>query len=195
MEGTPKFCNICGQPMGNTDNGPGTMQQAPMQYQKAKTGNKTILIGIAVVAIAVLVLILIFSGGGSDEKDYTKLIDNYFSAVEKSDEKAILSMIPDDFLEYYKENMGTDMPLDVFDGLYSYYGNKITSWKITSATEITGDDLVTGLNTLEIKESRVKGAYDLIVEVVFGGPDYTSTETVNISVLKIDGNWSLVSVY
>ncbi|MDD4189033.1 MAG: hypothetical protein PHX37_02990 [Eubacteriales bacterium] len=195
MEGSPKFCGVCGQPIGEGNNGADAMQPAPVQYQKAKVKSKTLLIGVAVAAIAILALVLIFSGGGSDEKGYTKLIDNYFSAVEKNNEKAVKALIPDDFIKFYEDNLGTDLTLDVVDNLYYSYGNKITSWEITSATEIKGDDLSVGLNALGIKESRVKGAYDLAIKVVFGGPDDFSTETVEISTINMDGKWSLIGVY
>lgn len=171
-----------------------------------KTKNKNTIIGLAACGIVVLLLIIILAVA-LGQKPYEKPIKSLFTAIEKTDGKALENAFPDYMNEMAEDNMDDDkydslteyyeeaLLEDLHDSLEDEYGKNIKiTYKIIKAKELKNSDL-------HDLEDRAEDYYDEKIDVSKGykvkikakikGKDDDETNTDWIDVYKIDGKWCI----
>lgn len=167
----------------------GPVYQAP---QKSKTGPIIgIVVGGLVLIIGIIVLALVLmSGSGSQAKNgydtYEELIEDYYVAFERGDERAIEAMMSAEIAEYSMQDEDTDNVCEALDYWYDYYGYNVSSWEITNITEENLDEYI--FNDMGWNVTRF-----LDVETT---AMISSTEVViDVMVLELGGKWYLLSTW
>ena len=176
--------------------------------EKAKKDPKIAIIGIgAVVAVLVLAIVLsvVFSGPA-----YKGAIDNYFAVISKGEFNRIEKMAPKEYWDYMEEEMDMDIDdyLDqiedneLYDTMMEFlelqYGDNIQiSYKILEADELSKKKLDTVRDGLkenyDIAKKSVTEGYKVEVEATIKGDDDEESEEQDMIVVKISGNWYVVS--
>ncbi len=165
---------------------------------------KFIVPAVAVVAVVVLLIVLL---GGSG---YTKAIDNMIDFTFKGKVAKFESLAPAAFWEYIEEEYDADlddikddledMMEDALDDLEDEYGNHVKiKYEVKKEKELSEKKLkklAEALDdTYDIDSKSVKAAYDLKVEMSIEGDDDDDEQDMEMTVVKIGGNWYIVSYY
>lgn len=135
-----------------------------------------------------------------DEEDkkesYSKVVDNYFKGMEKADAEMYLKAYPD-FI-YSDEDIDDDDMEDMLEMFEDEYGENIKiSYEITDETEIEKEDLENVEKyVLERYDEEVKisGGYEVEVEATIKGDDDEDTDTNDMYIYKVDGEWVYLNV-
>lgn len=217
-----KFCEECGSPLEENASFCENCGTAVPQEVAAPAGNvftkfvdrlksdkkfAIIVGGIAVALVLVIVLICVFAGGGSS---YSKALDNYFAVMGKGETKKIEALAPPEYWEYLEDEEDQDMD-DVIDSFEDYwdeysdymedeYGKNIKiSYEILDEKELSEKKLE-GIgealeDTYDIDAKDVTAGYDLELEVTIKGSEDDDSEETEMSVVKINGDWYVISWY
>lgn len=210
------FCTSCGQVLEVTQAQPETpaggksiIDNINMDNIKNLKNNPKFntYVGMGIVGILALIVLIIFislvSGGG-----YKKPLDNYFKGVEKGQGKYIQKAFSKDLLKLMEEGFDDeDVDMDDYfddiadtfnDLLEEDYGKiKSISYKITDKKKLSDkklkaikDDLKDTYDTSKIKVTK---GYKLEIDVKVKGKDDKDTEDIELTVAKVNGDWTLIS--
>jgi|GEM_PF-3956617 len=200
-----KFCTNCGAQFGAP--APAAPAAAAGGAVAVATKKKTKLLPIiiiaAIVVIAAIVLIIVLGGGGKG--GYEKVIDSYFTAFEKGDEKAVVKLIYPTMIETYKLYMGDDEEdlVEIFDPYYDIYKSKVKSYEIKDTEEVDKkelkemqDDLkdaaaAAALMGQKIKVKNLQAAVTVEVEANIKGEGDCDFE---FGLVKTGGKWYIASI-
>lgn len=174
--------------------------------KKSKNGGVGIVIGaIAVVALVGVLAVSLLGGGG-----YKKAINNYVDFTYKGDVSKLSSLAPSSYWENIEEEHDMkvkdilDEKEEVFESLKEemedYYGEKIkVSYKVIEEEKMEKDDLKEVKEHLkdyyDIPKKSVTDAYELEIELSIKGSEDEDEEEIDAVVVKIDGDWYLLSEY
>lgn len=211
-----KVCGACGIPFGEET---APAQERPIEatpaapVEEKKRGDFSLdkkflpVIGAAAVAfIAVIVLLisLIFSGG------YKTAVDNYLDVVARGKVSKLDDLAPKAYWEWYEDEYDKDFDDikeeyednvdDMLDELEDEYGKRIrVSYKVEDKDALSKkklEKLAEALNDrYDIKESSVKKAYELELEMTIKGSEDDEDTEITLTVVKIGSEWYPISFY
>lgn len=171
--------------------------------------NKNKKIGsIAIIAAAVIVLI--GAGSVANAGAYKKPIKNYYAAIEKQDgkkyKKAVgktLVSVMEDLYEgtgngkEHADELFDQLIESQYDNLVDEYGKKLKiSYKLGDKEKLDKDELKEMKKTFKDtfdKKVKISKGYEIEAEVTYKGKDDKETKDVNLSVIKLDGEWIMVT--
>lgn len=214
-----KFCANCGNQM--MDNAvvcpacgtPAEAQAAPAAAPAAKKVDpKIIKLGaIAVAAVAVIAIIIaIIVGAGNN---YKKAINNYLDYALKCDVKKVEKLAPKMYWDYCEENKlfnikDKDELNEAYEevleerkeALEDEYGKNVKySYKITDVDELSDKKVSEYAGALkdkyDIAKKKVTKGYEVEFDITVKGKEDEDDDEMTLTVLKIDGNWYVVSAY
>lgn len=220
LEDNAAFCTACGTKF---DVAPATAEKADdnasiLDKFKANANaegikklqanpNFTKYVGIGVVAIAAIIIICILCsilGSG-----WKKPIKNYFKGIEEKDGETYMSAYHE--IELKQERKANDWSTKEqeksyknsakfqYNALKKEYGSDLKiSVKFDDKEKIDKDDLKDYEEALEHnwdKKLKIAKGYIVEGEVKIKGDDDKDTEDFEFYVLKIDGDWAIVSEY
>lgn len=184
----------------------------PEQPPKKKKTGLIILIIVLVVLIvggAVVGTIFLLKNKDKDDKDKTKgdsaesTVSAYYDAILNGDVDAMMSLVPDNYLDYMVETYDIDKDA-VKDELQTLMEDELADWEDDYGAnieltvkcndeEVAEQSEVDELND-ELEESgwdfTITEGYTYSVDVTFNGDDDEYTETYDdVAVLKVDGKW------
>ena len=178
----------------------------PEQPPKKKKTGLIILIIVLVVLIvggAVVGTIFLLKNKDKDDKDKTKgdsaesTVSAYYDAILNGDVDAMMSLVPDNYLDYMIETYDIDEDA-VKDELQTLMEDELADWEDDYGANIEltvkcNDEEVAELND-QLDESgwdfTLTEGYTDSVDVTFNGDDDEYTETYDdVAVLKVDGKW------
>ncbi|MFT3950515.1 MAG: zinc ribbon domain-containing protein [Oscillospiraceae bacterium] len=158
--------------------------------------NRNKIIGIAAIAVVAIIVLCILAsllGGG-----YKKPIDNLFKGMEKGDEDKFFSAFPkeaEDQFKSYSSILGSSSSFldSITDELEDKYGDDIKiSYKVKDKDKMDKDDLDDLEDDYKDKydeKVKITKGYELTLDVTIKGDDDKDTDDMDITVLKIDGDW------
>lgn len=196
------FCKECGAPIGTAQKGSDKLAAVPSYSIRSSQRNR--IVGIAAVGIvAVVVIVLLFAllGGRSYKSTVTKFLDATF----KADAKTILSLMPDDMVDYMLDDIGYDRAdmndvldelseelQDQIDYITRYFGDDWTvSYEILSAENISAKELRELKSDYEEYDVAVSAAKNVEVTVTVKAADMETSNTIKIPVVKVGRAWYL----
>lgn len=169
-----------------------------------KTKNKNTIIGLAACGAALLIVIIILVSMLA-KKPYEKPIGYLFTAIEKSDGKAMEKALPDYMNEAAEDNMDDSkydslaeyyedvMLEDLHDGLEDDYGKNVKiSYKLIKSKEMKKselNDLEDSVENYYDEKVDVQKGYKVKIKAKIKGKDDDDTDTTWVDVYKIDGKW------
>ena len=184
----------------------------PEQPPKKKKTGLIILIIVLVVLIvggAVVGTIFLLKNKDKDDKDKTKgdsaesTVSAYYDAILNGDVDAMMSLVPDNYLDYMIETYDIDEDA-VKDELQTLMEDELADWEDDYGAnieltvkcndeEVAEQSEIDDLND-ELEESgwdfTITEGYTYSVDVTFNGDDDEYTETYDdVAVLKVDGKW------
>ncbi len=184
----------------------------PEQPPKKKKTGLIILIIVLVVLIvggAVVGTIFLLKNKDKDDKDKTKgdsaesTVSAYYDAILNGDVDAMMSLVPDNYLDYMIETYDIDEDA-VKDELQTLMEDELADWEEDYGAnieltvkcndeEVAEQSEIDDLND-ELEESgwdfTITEGYTYSVDVTFNGDDDEYTETYDdVAVLKVDGKW------
>lgn len=175
--------------------------------QKAKS-NPIKLIIPAVAVVAVVVLLIVLLGGGAS---YTKAIDNLIEVFFEGKIEKLESLAPAAYWEYMEDEWDMDLDdlsdeledalEDMMDMYEDEYGDNIkVTYEVAKEKELSEKKVGKIADALEdtydIDADSVTAVYDLDVELTISGDeDEDDDDEVEMSAVKIDGKWYLISYY
>ncbi len=213
-------CPNCGAPVGSPAPAAYSAPSAPAPTAYAapeasdagattpKSGNTAtyIRIGIvAVIAIIVIALVVVFFGGhDKDDKDdietkpsYETPIDNMFEGLEKKDSDKFLSAYPKFISDRVEDWYGDfdDHMDDMYDSLVDDYGKNIKiSYKVIDKKKINKDNLEyyeDDIMYMFDEKVDVSAGYEVEIETKIKGKDDEEEDDMDLTILKIDGDWCI----
>ena len=184
----------------------------PEQPPKKKKTGLIILIIVLVVLIvggAVVGTIFLLKNKDKDDKDKTmgdsaeSTVSAYYDAILNGDVDAMMSLVPDNYLDYMIETYDIDEDA-VKDELQTLMEDELADWEDDYGAnieltvkcndeEVAEQSEIDDLND-ELEESgwdfTITEGYTYSVDVTFNGDDDEYTETYDdVAVLKVDGKW------
>ena len=167
--------------------------------QAAKKDKKLWAIAAGAIVAAILVIwgLIALLGGGGYKQPIDDMIDMQMGKASKAQikrmfpkemiEEADLDM--DDYWDEYK-----DSKEDMLEELEDQFGKNVKiSYKITDKEKWDKDDLEEAAELLneayDIKESKVKAAYELEIEMKIKGRDDSDETETTLNVIKIGSKW------
>ena len=184
----------------------------PEQPPKKKKTGLIILIIVLVVLIvggAVVGTIFLLKNKDKDDKGKTKgdsaesTVSAYYDAILNGDVDAMMSLVPDNYLDYMIETYDIDEDA-VKDELQTLMEDELADWEEDYGANI---ELTVKCNDEEVAEQSevdelndqleesgwdftITEGYTYSVDVTFNGDDDEYTETYDdVAVLKVDGKW------
>lgn len=198
-----EFCVECGALIGTAHKNPGGQATASSYPVQTNQRNRTIgIAAVAVLAVIVVLLIIVLFGGRSYKATVTKFMDATF----KADAKAMLSIIPDEMVDYMLDETGYDRSdmKDILDELGEGLQDELDyiSWYLddedwTSSYKITGVEDVSAKKLREIKadyeeyDIKVSAAKNVEVTTTLQTKDTEYSNTVEVPIIKIGRSWYL----
>lgn len=193
--GEERFCTKCGTPV----------EDAPLAAPVAVPAKKkTVVAGIAIAVVAIIMIAAavfgatkLFGGGNISEE---KIIEKYVNSMVKMDFKTILSLIPDEMIDYIVAENGygsrKEMIADIEEEVsveeeYGISFNDIdVDYEIVSESKIIGDDFrdlcedFEEIETLKITQAK---EYEVEVTVNVLGEKYS--DTMDVLLIKVGNSW------
>ena len=164
---------------------------------------------VLIVGGAVVGTIFLLKNKDKDDKDKTKgdsaesTVSAYYDAILNGDVDAMMSLVPDNYLDYMIETYDIDEDA-VKDELQTLMEDELADWadayganiELTvkcNDEEVAEQSEIDDLND-ELEESgwdfTITEGYTYSVDVTFNGDDDEYTETYDdVAVLKVDGKW------
>ena len=150
------------------------------------------IIAVAAVAAIAVIIACFFIFGGRGYKDVVK---DYFKAIEKADAKLMMDLLPDDLVkavmkeeDMTKKEMTEELQ-DSLDDMSDYYD--IVEYEITDTEEFDKDDLKELKEDYEDYDVKVKDAMVVEVEVTMEVYGMETTQTMELTLIKVGGSWYL----
>ncbi len=193
-----EFCTNCGAKLRKSI--PTKTSAVSVSTQDDKN-RKVGIIAVAVAVVFVIILAFVIFGGRS----YKTTIDKFMEAEFDADAKAIFDLMPEKMLDYAMEQDGYDSDdledlidevneelQDQMDSLDSYLGEGWTSsYEITDEEDIKGDDLDDIKEAYEEADIKISAAKDVEVEITVTSDETESSNSLNISLIKVGRSWYL----
>lgn len=194
------YANQTTIPPNNTDmnnmypNGMSPAFAVPVKNANSKIG--MIAFALIVVLIVFLSYILIFKNilGGT----YKTPIKNYVSAIEDQDIKKLYKALPDYQVKEMKAEIADSYDGDasvLWDDLMGLGGLDITytlDYTIDDKEKLDKDELEVIKEDIEYyydEKVKVTAGYDLEIELIIGVYGIDQSETLSMTVVKMDGKW------
>ncbi len=198
------FCSECGAKLQTTSQSANPVPEAdvntaaPMPVQQKQ---KNRIIGIAAVAVLVIVVIvlgvLIFGG-----RSYKSAVKQFMKGTFEGDAKAIMKVLPKDYLNVMMEEEGYDSKKEAQEDLQKQLDRTIKllnqqfddwkySYEITETEDYSKKDLKDLNEDLEEYGIQAKAAKDVTVDVTLKSKDGKETNDQEVTVIKIGGSWYL----
>lgn len=193
-----EFCANCGAKLNKSTS---TRTAAVSLVTQNDKNRKVGMIAVVVVVVLVIILGVVLFGGRS----YKATVKNFVDATFDADAKAIVDLMPEEVITYALEQEGYESgelndfidegdealqeQLDSLDG-YLGEGWKI-SYNITDDGDIKGDDLDDVKDAYEDVDVKVSAAKNVEVEITVKGNETESSNTLDISLVKIGRSWYL----
>jgi len=172
------------------------MKNEDVEQNKETTGEgkKKIAIigGIIAVAIVVVILFIALLGGG-----YKKPLDNYFSGIQKTNEKTYLKAYPEFAKDDLEDKYDKEYLEDVKENFEKEYGDKLKiSYKVLDKTKLDKDDLKSAKESLEKKyddeKIKVTEGYEAAVKITIKGSDEKDVTYTSFKLYKVNGKWCML---
>lgn len=192
------FCAGCGAKL-NEDQP--LSSDTPLVVNSGEKNRKIGMIAVCVIAVLLIGLLFILFGGRGYKTTVKKFVDAQFDA----DAKAIMQLIPDKMIDYVMEDEGYDEDdWDQFieegneslesamDSIDRYFGDDWkVSYEITDTEDVKGDDLADLKEDYKDIGIKVSAAKTVEVELTVKADETESSNTVDISLIKIGRSWYL----
>lgn len=134
----------------------------------------------------------------SVSSSYEEPIKNMIEGLSEANSSKFLKAFPS-FISDYMKDIFTDKYLETtLKTAEEEYGKNVKmTYKITDKTEIDSDELKEmeeAVKTNFDKEIKITKGYELGIEVTTKGDDEEDTETDEMNVYEIDGNWYILDI-
>ena len=167
-----------------------------VELGKETTGgnNKKIAIigGIVAAVIVVVIAFIALLGGG-----YKKPLDNYFSGIQKTNEKTYLKAYPEFAKDDLEDKYDKEYLEDMKENFEKEYGDKLKiSYKVLDKTKLDKDDLKSAKESLEKKyddeKIKITDGYEVAVKITIKGSDDKEVTYTSFKVYKVNGKWCML---
>lgn len=209
---TAAFCKKCGTRLNgqakpaikktvqsSVKNQPQTKRPIP-KYSR-RQNKKVGLIAAIVITVVVLIGVFALFGGRS----YKATIRKFVNATYDVNAGAIFDLVPDDVIDYMLEDDGYDRDdledltddankelQDMIDQIERYIGKDWKlSYKIANVEKVTGDDLEDLKKDYKKMGVKVSAAKTVKAELTVKYGETESSNTMNISLIKVGRSWYL----
>ena len=178
-----KYCSKCGKALNE-------------KSTAKKNREKGIVLALCVI---VAVVLLVYTLGG---RSYKKTIDTFVTSQFAVDAQSIVELLPEKVLDKELEETGyskTELVEETNDSLKKqvdyidqYLGDDWKlSYKMTNVEDVTGDDLNDLKSNYEDINVKVSAAKTVEVEFTLKGDETEISNTLEVSVIKVDRSWYL----
>ena len=178
-----KYCSKCGKALNE-------------KSTAKKNREKGIVLALCVI---VAVVLLVYTLGG---RSYKKTIDTFVTSQFAVDAQSIVELLPEKVLDKELEETGyskTELVEETNDSLKKqvdyidqYLGDDWKlSYKMTNVEDVTGDDLNDLKSNYEDINVKVSAAKPVEVEFTLKGDETEVSNSLEISVIKVDRSWYL----
>ena len=196
------FCKECGAPIGTAQKDSDKLTAVPSYAIQSSQRNRVVgIAAVGVVAVVVIVMLFALLGGRSYKSTVTKFLDATF----KADAKTILSLMPDDMIDYMLDDIGYDRAdmNDALDELSEELQDEINyityylgddwkvSYEILGAEDISAKELRELKSDYEEYDVTVSAAKNVEVTVTIKAADTETSNTIEIPVIKVGRSWYL----
>lgn len=193
-----EFCTNCGAKLNKSTS---TRTAAVSLVTQNEKNRKVGMIAVAVIVVLVIILGVVLFGGRSYKATVKKFVDATFDA----DAKAIVDLMPEEIITYALEqegyesgelndfiDEGDEALQEQLDSLNGYLGEgwKI-SYNITDEEDVKGDDLDDVKDAYEDVDIKVSSAKNVEIVITVSGDETESSNTLDISLIKIGRSWYL----
>ena len=164
-----KYCSKCGKALN---------EKSPAK----KNREKGIVLAVCVI---VAVVLLVYTLGG---RSYKKTIDTFVTSQFAVDAQSIVELLPEKVVDKALEETGyskTELVDEANDSL------KKLSYKMTNVEDVTDDDLDDLKSNYEDINVKVSAAKTVEVEFTLKGDETEVSNSLEISVIKVDRSWYL----
>lgn len=178
-----KYCSKCGKALNE-------------KSTAKKNREKGIVLALCVI---VAVVLLVYTLGG---RSYKKTIDTFVTSQFAVDAQSIVELLPEKVLDKELEETGyskTELVEETNDSLKKqvdyidqYLGDDWKlSYKMTNVEDVTDDDLDDLKSNYEDINVKVSAAKTVEVEFTLKGDETEVSNSLEISVIKVDRSWYL----
>ena len=178
-----KYCSKCGKALNE-------------KSTAKKNREKGIVLALCVI---VAVVLLVYTLGG---RSYKKTIDTFVTSQFAVDAQSIVELLPEKVLDKELEETGyskTELVEETNDSLKKqvdyidqYLGDDWKlSYKMTNVEDVTGDDLNDLKSNYEDINVKVSAAKTVEVEFTLKGDETEISNSLEVSVIKVDRSWYL----
>jgi hypothetical protein len=147
-----------------------------------------IILLITLVATCVLFLAGLVSGDDSAEN----LVNTWVTAINEDDPRRLLSVFPEIYIdgEYMIPDFAEDYMDNCRDRLAKEYGD---DFRVSAAVKdvTSADDSQKDLLSMIYEEAdiTIKRCKSIVIELTIAGSKKSGTETITLSMIKVDGEW------
>ena len=178
-----KYCSKCGKALN---------EKSPAK----KNREKGIVLALCVI---VAVVLLVYTLGG---RSYKKTIDTFVTSQFAVDAQSIVELLPEKVVDKALEETGyskTELVDEANDSLkkqvdfldQSLGDDWKLSYKMTNVEDVTDDDLDDLKSNYEDINVKVSAAKTVEVEFTLKGDETEVSNSLEISVIKVDRSWYL----
>ena len=178
-----KYCSKCGKALNE-------------KSKKKKNREKGIVLAVCVI---VAVVLLVYTLGG---RSYKKTIDTFVTSQFAVDAQSIVELLPEKVVDKALEETGyskTELVDEANDSLkkqvdsldQSLGDDWKLSYKMTNVEDVTDDDLDDLKSNYEDINVKVSAAKTVEVEFTLKGDETEVSNSLEISVIKVDRSWYL----
>ena len=178
-----KYCSKCGKALNE-------------KSTAKKNREKGIVLAVCVI---VAVVLLVYTLGG---RSYKKTIDTFVTSQFAVDAQSIVELLPEKVVDKALEETGyskTELVEETNDSLKKqvdyidqYLGDDWKlSYKMTNVEDVTDDDLDDLKSNYEDINVKVSAAKTVEVEFTLKGDETEVSNSLEISVIKVDRSWYL----
>ena len=156
-----------------------------------------ILAVAAVVALLVALCFFIFSGRG-----YKKVVKQYVEALKDEDEKQIVSLYPEDYVDYIIDEIYDGDKRDYIDSVedgYPLYSLKNLdgdlskmSYEIIDNYDLDDDEIDDLKDSYRKAKLKIKEGKSLMIKAKVPKSGKTKIMRISVYVVKIDGAWYIL---
>lgn len=189
------FCKNCGSQLQAGQVSSSVVSDVCVNKKNQKIG----VIAVAAIVVAAIIVAIVLFGGRS----YKKTVNSFFDATFEADAEKIVDLMPKGVIDYALEEADMDMDdmvdmiqeelEDQIDSLNNYLGDDWSvSHKILSVEDVSAKKLRDiQENYEEEMDTKVSAAKNVEVEMTVKGTDLETSNTMEISVVKVGRSWYL----
>lgn len=206
-----KFCPECGAGIDQTE------EVVEKNISEEKTGEgivrdtkpKKVSIKISKTFKIILLTLVICLGGFwayrnfTDENSYEDPIESLVTGVKERDVEKIISVIPDDIIDYYSKQVGVDLKniagllnnqifRSAFEEVFSEFDGANLSYTIGDVRDCSDNEIKEIKDEIKDKigvDLAIVEAKELDATVHVSENDETSSDTAKITVIKVGRKW------